>query len=182
MPASGRRGRYHALVPGRIWTAYRDAVSARRQPEAVPFRSCWLDCPTRPIGPADDAGRSGERKPSSPRQYVRWNGSSFPAVATSAPPGVHRDATARDRMDTRFAYPIRDNYPARQRCVQIGIWQIAVAAEACGARVTPVKSHCGQRVILSQRIRSAGRGDHGSSEEIRCAPDLILAQRERADG
>jgi len=30
------------------------------------------------------------------------------------------DATARDRMDTRFANPIRDNYPARQRRVPTG--------------------------------------------------------------
>jgi len=60
--------------------------------------------------------------------------------------------------------------------------RIAVAAEACGAKVTPVNSCRDRGVILSQRIRSAGRGDYCTSGEIRCAPDLILAQRERADG
>jgi hypothetical protein len=76
-------------------------------------------------------------------------------------------------MDTRFAYGIRESYPAP--------WQ-RVAHAVCGAKVTPVIKSRGRGVILSQRIRSAGRGDHGTSDVIRCAPDLILAQRERADG
>ena len=85
-------------------------------------------------------------------------------------------------MDTRFANRFRDSYPARQRRVPIGMREIAGAAEACGAKVTPVDSRHGQGVILSQRIRTAGGGDDGTSGKIRCAPDLILAQRERADG
>ena len=58
----------------------------------------------------------------------------------------------------------------------------ADASGTFGARVTPVNSDAGRRVIVSERIRCADRGDHGANKDIRCAPDLILAQRERADG
>jgi hypothetical protein len=85
-------------------------------------------------------------------------------------------------MDTRFAYRIRESYPAAAAACSDRNAQIAVAAESCGVKVTPVNNNRGRGVILSQRIRSAGQGDYGTSGEIRCAPDLILAQRERADG
>ena len=105
-------------------------------------------------------------------------------------------------MDTRLAYRVRDSYPAwvervrpegagatpriSPRCLA---WRTTPrtardvdARGTFGASVTPVNSDAGRRVILSERIRCADWGDHGANEDIRCAPDLILAQRERADG
>jgi len=93
----------------------------------------------------------------------------FPAVAISARPVCTVTRALRDRMDTRLAYRIRDSYRGGAR-------------GDFGARVTPVNSDDGRRVILSERIRCAGEGDHSANDDFRCAPDLILAQRERADG
>jgi len=85
-------------------------------------------------------------------------------------------------METRFAFPIRESYPARRRRALLGI---PGTHGVCGARMTPVTNRPGRGVIVSRRTRCAGRRDHdahGTSEEIRCAPDLILAQGERMDG
>jgi hypothetical protein len=145
--------------------------------------------------PADPA----KGKYSRPRQYVSLQQQLSGRCHIGAP-GVHGTRALRDRMDTRLAYRIRDSYRAWRQCVWPGgatprilprclAWRTtprtAREADAPGtfdARVTPVNSDTGRRVILSERIRCADRGDHGANEDIRCAPDLILAQRERADG
>src|SRR5215472_4302870 len=93
----------------------------------------------------------------------------FPAVATSVRLVCTATRALRDRMDTRLAYQIPDSYLGGTRGFP-------------GARVTPVNSDDRRRVILSERIRRAGKWDCSANDDIRCAPDLILAQRERADG
>src|SRR5215472_6927144 len=134
-----------------------------------------MDLLTMPANPA-------KGNHSRPRQYVRCNSSSF------FPPLLHRRRPVyirRDRKESNgytFCLPDPGELPGAAVACSDRNEQIAVAAEACGAKVTPVNSIRGRGVILSQRIRGAGQGDHGTSGEIRCAPDLILAQRERADG
>jgi len=66
--------------------------------------------------PADPAKGTHSR----PRQYVRCNSSSLSRRCYIGAARCTWDATARDRMDTRFANRIRDSYPARQRRVPIG--------------------------------------------------------------
>jgi hypothetical protein len=94
-------------------------------------------------------------------------------------------------METRFAFRNRESYPARWRRAphpgRLGGMSPAacpsrVTSVNCGARVTPVSNCVGRGVILSQRTLCAGQRAHGTSEEIRCAFDLILTQGERVDG
>jgi hypothetical protein len=66
--------------------------------------------------PADPAKGIHSR----PRQFVRCNSSSFSRRCYIGAARCSWDATARDRMDTRFANRIRDSYPARQRRAPIG--------------------------------------------------------------
>jgi hypothetical protein len=129
----------------------------------------------------------------------------FPAVATSAPPGVRGDATVKEPNGYTFCRPDPGKLPgsAAARPAQMVLVLGDSRADppsvlawgddppdppaggthgVGGSRVTPVNSRADLRVILSQRILCAGRGDHSANEDIRCAPDLILAQRERMDG
>jgi hypothetical protein len=98
-------------------------------------------------------------------------------------------------MDTCFAVPIRVNYPVRWRRAMLGrCWPVGIIPRirqnldlrgADGVIVTPVSGRSGQGVILNLRTRRAGlgtNGTHGTSNEIRCAPDLNLSPKERADG
>jgi len=101
----------------------------------------------------------------------------------------------KDRMDTCFAVPIRVSYPLRCRRAMRGqCWaggktsRIPSNPEILGADgviVTPVSGRSGQGVILSQRTRHASGSTtctRSTSNEIRCAPDLNLSPKERADG
>jgi hypothetical protein len=94
-------------------------------------------------------------------------------------------------METRFAFRNRESYPARRRRAphsgRLGgmnppACPSRVTSVICGAKVTPVSNCADRSVILSQRTWCAGKAAHGTSEEIRCAFDLILTQGERMDG
>jgi hypothetical protein len=94
-------------------------------------------------------------------------------------------------METRFAFRNRESYPARRRRAphlgRLGglnppACPSCVTSVICGARVTPVSNCADRSVILNQRTRCARKGAHDTSEEIRCAFDLILTQGERVDG
>src|SRR6266566_9731429 len=104
-------------------------------------------------------------------------------------------------MDTRFAFRIRVSYPVRRRRAAPrscggGRWRplgtttsritpggkCRDAGVVCGISVTAVKGRSGLGVILSQgTLADRGRACDGT-REIRCAPDLIRAPKERADG
>jgi len=98
-------------------------------------------------------------------------------------------------MDTCFAVPFRVSYPGRWRRAMQGrrrpegdiprIYPNLDIRGAGGVIVTPVSGRSGQGGILDLRVRCAGLGTNGTrgmSNEIRCAPDLNLSPKERADG
>src|SRR5260370_35809582 len=141
-------------------------------------------------GPADDAGQTGVRKQhASSVSVLRMSSDS--CRHPSAPPTA-RIRELKDRMDTCFAVPIRVSYPVRWRRAVLGqSWRVGTtprilaylgARGAGGVIVTPVSGRSGQGVILSQRTRRACGGTRGTSNEVRCAPDLNLSPKERADG
>jgi len=94
-------------------------------------------------------------------------------------------------MATLFALPIRVSYPDwwrrathSQRLASgmaARILPNSGASGTDGVIVTPVRGCSCRGVILRQRTICAGRGT-STSGEIRCAPDLILSPKERADG
>jgi len=146
------------------------------------------------MGPGpDDAGQTGDRMQHASSPSVLRT-SSDACRHPSASPGA-RTRELKDRMDTCFAVPIRVSYPVRwRRAMPRRCWPEGTIARirpnvdvrgAGGVIVTPVSGRFGQGVILNLRIRRAGRGTNGTrgtSNEIRCAPDLNLSPKERADG
>jgi len=144
-------------------------------------------------GPPDDAGQAGDRKQHASSVSVLQT-SSDSCRHPSAPPGAGI-RELKDRMDTCFAASIRVSYPVRSWRAMLGqCWPGGTtpgippdpdARGAGGVIVTPVNGRSGQGVILSQRtLRACGgaTGTRGTNSEIRCAPDLNLSPKERADG
>lgn len=84
---------------------------------------------------------------------------------------------AEGHMETRFAFRIQESYRMRRR----GASGVPGTRGVHDAKVTPVSIRAMRGVILSQRPWCAGGGYDGA-HEIRCAPDLILAQGERMYG
>lgn len=88
-------------------------------------------------------------------------------------------------MNTRYANPIRVSRPAWWRRAAPVAFACSGTGKRRGAGVvcgTQENGRAGQGVILSQETVAAGRQARRGSEEIRCAPDLIRAPKERADG